>query len=281
MNPASPLRITQATRPAVLLRGGGRRSAGILTLLIGILVIAVVTTGIVLWVRHHEHPAQAAGGPGGWGGGGHGRMGGGGGNGGMPVPVIADKAVVGPIPIMIDGLGTVTPLATVTVRTQIAGTLTSIAFSEGEPWSKQGDLLAQIDDRPYQLALLQAKGQLERDNALLTDAKLDLARYATLVSQESVSRQQYDSQQALVHQYDGAVATDQALIKVSELNIAYCRITAPVSGRVGLRQVDTGNYVQTGDANGLVVITQLQPHLGDVHRLRGRPAPRGHQAPRP
>jgi membrane fusion protein, multidrug efflux system len=175
-----------------------------------------------------------------------------------PMPIRADTAQQGTVAITLDELGTVTPLATVTVRTQISGQLMSILFQEGQTVAK-GDLLAEIDSRPYVHALGQAEGQLARDQALLKNAELDLARYRKLVAQDSIPRQQLDTQDSLVHQYVGTVETDQALVDNARLNVAYCHITAPISGRVGLRQVDQGNYVQTNDTNGIVVITQIQP----------------------
>ncbi len=178
--------------------------------------------------------------------------------GGGATPVVVASAVTGDIPEVLDALGTVTPLATVTVKTQIAGQLTRIAFKEGQT-VKAGDFLAQIDPRPYQAQLEQYRGQLARDQALLREARLDLARYQTLVAQDSIARQQLDTQRSLVDQYLGAVATDQAEVDTARLNLTYCHITAPVSGRVGLRQVDQGNYVQTSDSGGIVVITQEQP----------------------
>ena len=162
------------------------------------------------------------------------------------------------MPVTYNALGTVTPLATVTVRTQIAGQLTEVAFQEGQ-LVKKGDFLVQIDPRPYQIALEQAKGQLLRDQALLKNAQLDLARYQRLNAQDSIARQQVDTQAALVQQYTGTVQTDQASIDNVNLNLTYAHITSPVDGRIGLRQVDPGNYVTPSDANGLVVITQLQP----------------------
>jgi multidrug efflux system membrane fusion protein len=133
-----------------------------------------------------------------------------------------------------------------------------VAFQEGQR-VKQGDLLAEIDYRPYELTLQNAQGQLARDQALLNNAQLDLARYESLATQNAVPRQQLDTQKSLVQQYQGAVITDQAQIDTAKLNITYCHIVAPVSGRVGLRLIDQGNYVTPGDANGLLVITQVQP----------------------
>ncbi|HEU0117864.1 MAG TPA: MdtA/MuxA family multidrug efflux RND transporter periplasmic adaptor subunit [Alphaproteobacteria bacterium] len=175
-----------------------------------------------------------------------------------PVPVVTAEATKGNIDITRDGLGTVTPLANIVVRTQINGQLMQIAFKEGEIVQK-GQFLAEIDPRPYELSLQQAKGALARDQALLKDAQLNLTRYKKLVEEDSIARQQYDTQQSLVDQYEGNVQTDQAQIDTAKLNLVYCHITAPISGRVGLRQVDQGNYVQVGDANGIVALTQLQP----------------------
>jgi multidrug efflux system membrane fusion protein len=174
----------------------------------------------------------------------------------MPVGTAAVEK--GDMPVVLSGLGTVTPLAMVTVKTQINGQLTEVAFKEGQMVNK-GDFLAQIDPRPYQVALEQAQGQLAKDQAVLKNSELDLTRYKTLVAQNSVARQTLDTQAALVQQNRGTVQADQAQVDTQKLNLTYCRIVAPVSGRVGLRQVDPGNYVQTSDANGIVVITQLQP----------------------
>jgi multidrug efflux system membrane fusion protein len=171
---------------------------------------------------------------------------------------MAVHARTGDITVSLDALGTVTPLATVIVKPQLSGYLTQVAFTEGQ-MVKQGDFLAQIDPRPYQIALEQAQGQLARDQALLKNANLDLARYQKLSSQDSIARQQVDTQQSLVQQYQGTILSDQAQVDTAKLDLVYCHITAPVTGRVGLRQVDQGNYVQTGDTNGLVIITQIQP----------------------
>ncbi|MEX3526640.1 MAG: MdtA/MuxA family multidrug efflux RND transporter periplasmic adaptor subunit [Burkholderia sp.] len=176
----------------------------------------------------------------------------------QPQPVQVATASRGEMPIVLSALGTVTPLATVTVKTQLSGYLQSVNFTEGQ-MVKQGDLLVQIDPRPYQVALETAEGTLARDQALLATARLDLKRYQTLLAQDSISGQQADTQASLVKQYEGTVKTDQASIDSAKLNLTYARVTAPVSGRVGLRQVDAGNYVTPGDTNGLVVITQLQP----------------------
>jgi membrane fusion protein, multidrug efflux system len=174
------------------------------------------------------------------------------------IPVIAVTARAGDIPIDLNALGTVAALATVTVKSQLGGYLTEVAFTEGQ-MVKRGDFLAQIDPRPYQIALDQAQGQLARDQAQLGNAKSDYGRYKKLSSQDSISRQQVDSQQSLVQQYSGTIVADQAQIESAKLNLDYCHITAPITGRIGLRQVDPGNYVQSGGATSLAVITQLQP----------------------
>ena len=175
-----------------------------------------------------------------------------------PVPVGVATVVKGDMPVSLSGLGTVTPLATVTVKTQINGYLMSVGFQEGQR-VKKGDFLAQIDPRPYQVALEQAEGQFAKDQALLNNAEVDLKRYNTLVAQNSIATQTRDTQTALVAQDRAALISDKALIDVQKLNLVYCHIISPVTGRVGLRQVDPGNYVQTSDANGIVVVTQTQP----------------------
>jgi multidrug efflux system membrane fusion protein len=177
---------------------------------------------------------------------------------GAPIPVGVAPVVKGDIPVMLSQLGTVTPLAAVTVKTQISGYLTEVAFQEGQ-MVKKGDFLAQIDPRPYQVALEQAEAQFAKDQALLQNARIDLQRYNTLVAQNSIARQTRDTQVSLVAQYEATVQADQAQINAQKLNLSYCHIVSPVTGRVGLRQVDPGNYVQTSDPNGIVVVTQLQP----------------------
>src|SRR5271168_4313588 len=175
-----------------------------------------------------------------------------------PQTVRVVPVITGDMPLTIDALGTVTPFETVTIRTQIAGTLQNVGFTEGQI-VKAGDFIAQIDPRPYEAALAQAQGQLAKDTALLGQAQSDLARYQQLAKQDSIAQQQVADQIALVAQDKAAIATDQALVKTAELNVAYTHIVSPVTGRVGLRLVDPGNYLQPSDAAGIVVITQIDP----------------------
>ncbi len=174
------------------------------------------------------------------------------------IPVTVAAAARADVPVVLDALGTVTSLRTVTVRSRVDGQLLRVNFREGQT-VKAGEVLAEIDPRPFQVQLEQAQGQLARDRALLENARLDLERYRTLVAQDAASAQQLDTQQALVRQYEGAVKTDQGQVDNARLQLAYARITAPFSGRLGLRLVDPGNLVRAGDANGLVTITQVQP----------------------
>ena len=175
-----------------------------------------------------------------------------------PVPVVAAAATTGDMDVVMNGLGTVTPLRTVTVRSRVDGELVRVLFEDGQV-VKEGQLLAEIDPRAFQVQLEQAQGQLTRDEALLANARLDLERYQTLFKQDSIAKQQVDTQASLVRQYEGALEVDRSQIQNARLQLAYTRITAPVSGRLGLRLVDPGNIVHASDQNGLVVITQLQP----------------------
>src|SRR5437764_5877484 len=174
------------------------------------------------------------------------------------MPVGAAPARKGTIDVRIDALGTVTPRNMVVVRTRVDGQLMTVAFREGQD-VKAGDLLAQIDPRPFEVMLTQANGQMAHDQAQLKNAQLDLERYRTLLAQDSISKQQVDTQEALVRQFQGTVATDQGAIDNAKLQLTYSRVTAPISGRVGLRQVDPGNMVHASDSNGLVTIAQVKP----------------------
>ena len=213
--------------------------------LLVVLVIVVLLFALVKFIQHKQPlPVGAPGG------------GRGGQNG--PVAVAVATATVGDIQLRIPALGTVTPLANVTVRTQISGVMQKSLFPEGQT-VHLGDSLAQIDPRPYEAALQQMQGNLRRDQALLADAQLDLKRYEGLVKEDSIAQQQLDTQRALVDQFKGTVEADEGQLKTAQVNLIYTHIISPVSGRVGLRQVDQGNYVTPGDANGIVVINQLQP----------------------
>jgi multidrug efflux system membrane fusion protein len=210
-----------------------------------LLVMALVAVALVVYLPHLSHrPETARGGR---------AMSGG------PVPVGVATAQTGDMPVTLSGLGTVTPLAVVTVQSQLSGYLMSVGFQEGQH-VKKGDFLAQIDPRPYQVALEQAEAQLAKDQAALRNAELDLKRYNTLVAQNSIATQTRDTQVATVAQDRAQIMLDQAQIDTQKLNLTYSRIVSPVTGRVGLRQIDPGNYVTpTTPASGLVVVTQLQP----------------------
>jgi membrane fusion protein, multidrug efflux system len=175
-----------------------------------------------------------------------------------PQPVGAATVDKGDIRIVLNELGTVTSLDTVTVQTQINGQLLEVGFQEGQV-VKKGDFLVQIDPRPYQAALEQAQGTLAHDQGLLAQAQSDLKRFVTLGRQDSIAQQQVEDQKYLVQQDTGTVQTDQGTVDNAKLNLAYCHIVSPIDGQVGLRQVDQGNYVQTSNTSGLVVVTQMQP----------------------
>ena len=205
------------------------------------IVILLIVGGVVWWTKQAAPPQQA-----------------GGGRNSAPMSIVPEVVGKGDIGININALGTVTSLATVTIRTQISGYMQKIDFTEGND-VKKGDLLAEIDPRPYEATLAQARGQLARDEAMLKGAQVDLTRYQGLAAQNAVPHQTLDTQVALVAQDQGTVEADKASVKSAEVNLAYCRIVSPLDGRVGLRQVDQGNYVTPGDTNGIVVITQLEP----------------------
>jgi multidrug efflux system membrane fusion protein len=173
-------------------------------------------------------------------------------------PVVAAPVRQGNLDVYLYALGTVTPVNAVVVRGRVDGQLMRVAFEEGQ-MVKAGDLLAQIDPRPFEVQLTLATGQLARDSALLENARADLERYRTLLAQDSISRQQVDTQESLVRQYEAAIQADQGGIDNAKLQLTHARVIAPIGGRVGLRQVDPGNIVRAGDANGIVVITQLSP----------------------
>ena len=200
---------------------------------------------------------SAPAGPGGPGGGGGG-PGGAGGRGAPPSTVGVATATRADLPVVLDALGTVTPVTTVTVRPQVSGVITQVLFNEGQI-VKKGQLLVTIDPRPFEIALQQAIGARQRDEAQLDSARVQLQRYQTLLSQDSIARQDVDTQAALVKQLEGTLVIDRANESTARLNVGYSRIVAPVAGRVGLRPVDLGNYVGAGDASGVAVITQLNP----------------------
>jgi multidrug efflux system membrane fusion protein len=174
------------------------------------------------------------------------------------VPVAGATARKGDLDVYLTGLGTVTALNTVTIRSRVDGQLIRVHFREGQ-LVHQGDLLAEIDPRPFQVQLMQAEGQKAKDEATLENAKVDLARYVILVQEDSISKQQLDTQAATVNQLEASVKSDQAQVESAKLNLTYSRITAPISGTIGLRLVDTGNMVHATDPNGLLVITEIQP----------------------
>lgn len=211
-------------------------------------LLAGLIGGVWYWSNHHAQPASASGGGRG--------MRGAGGNHAQPVSVAETR--IADIRVWLNALGTVTPRNLVTVRTKVDGTLLKVNFREGQMVAT-GEALAQIDPRPFQIQLDQARGQLTRDIALLDNARLDLARYQELLGKDAIPRQQVDTQEALVRQYQGTVESDRSQVDNAKLQLEYTHVTAPTSGRIGLRQVDPGNQVHASDANGLASIAQLQP----------------------
>lgn len=174
------------------------------------------------------------------------------------IPVVAAEARKGNIGVYITGLGAVTPIYTVTVKSRVDGELTKILFTEGQ-MVKKGDLLIEIDPRPYEVQLAQAEAQMKRDQALTSNARLDLERYQKLIAEDAIPQQQLATQEALLAQYEATILADQAAIDSVRLNLEYCHIRAPITGRVGLRLVDPGNIVHATDNSGMLVITQLDP----------------------
>ena len=232
---ASPRQEDRPARAPPAKPRSGRRFVATCVLLL------LIVAGVVWWSQHQSAPEQ-------------GRAG----RNAAPMSIVPEVVGKGDIGINLNALGTVTSLATVTIRSQISGYLLKIDFKEGDE-VKKGDLLAEIDSRPYEATLNQAKGALARDEALLKGAQVDLTRYQGLAAQNAVPHQTLDTQIALVAQDQGTVEADRAAVKSAEVNLNYCRIVSPLDGRVGLRQVDQGNYVTPSDTNGLVVITQLKP----------------------
>jgi multidrug efflux system membrane fusion protein len=220
-------------------------------------VLLLLALAALAWHLTHREQAQGAGGaPGARAGGGPG--GPGGARGGPPSTVGFAVAERSDVPVWLEALGTVTPAATVTVRSQVSGVLQKVSYNEGDT-VRAGQVLAVIDPRPFEMALQQAIGQRQRDEAQLENARLTLQRYQALLKQDSIARQDVDTQAALVRQLEAAIISDRAAEGTARLNLANTRITAPVSGRVGLRPVDAGNLVNAGDTAGVAVITQVEP----------------------
>jgi len=256
--PASPVQPAPARKPL-------SRRASIIGAVVALLLVAGIG-GLAWYLTQPAATSASAAGPGGRTGpgggagpGGPGGPGGGFGGGGRGASTVgvatAERASIA---VTLDALGTVTPLATVKVRPQVSGVLEKVLFKEGQ-MVRAGELLATIDARQFELALAQATGQRQRDTAQLESAKVTLARFQTLLGQDSIARQEVDSQTALVKQLEGTVMVNSAAVGVAQLNLSYTRITAPISGRVGLRTVDVGNTVSSSDANGVAVITQVTP----------------------
>jgi multidrug efflux system membrane fusion protein len=227
-----------------------------------IAVAAMAGLGGLAWYLTHQPapgPGGAPGAPGGGAGPGQGGAGGRGGRGGgMATTVGVASAERTDIPVILDALGTVTAAATATVRPQVSGILQQVHFSEGQ-LVKAGQVMATIDPRPFEMALMQASGTRQRNEAQLDSAKVTLERYRTLLGQDSIARQEVDTQAALVKQLQGTAMSDRAAEGVARLNLGYTQVKAPITGRVGLRVIDMGNLVGSGDANGIAVITQLSP----------------------
>ena len=175
-----------------------------------------------------------------------------------PTPVAVMAISEGVFPVVVDGLGTVTSRRTVTIRTQVDGRLDQVLFQEGQ-LVKEGDVLAIVDPRPYEAKVMEAQGKLEQDKALLRDARLILKRYEILFKQDSIARQDLDTQTAKVTQYEGLISTDQGILDAAKVQLSFTKIVAPFDGRLGLRLVDAGNVVKAGESSGIVTITQIRP----------------------
>lgn len=221
-------------------------------------LIALIAFAVYLSLNSASHGPGGGGRRGGGGGNRGGAFGGRGGGMATPTTVGTAKATQADIPVQVEALGTVTPAATVTVRPQVSGTIVSLLYREGQ-LVRKGQTVAVIDPRPYQAALLQAQGALQRDQAQLQNAKVQLNRYDTLLGQDSIARQDRDTQASLVGQLEGTVLADRGTVQQAQINLGYTRIVSPVSGRAGLKVVDVGNYIGAGDTNGVVVVTTLQP----------------------
>ena len=221
-----------------------------------IVILAVVAIGI--WYYRGSRSTSEAGGKAAPGTTAAGKGKGGPGGAGMTVPVTVATAQKGNLPVYLIGLGSVTAYNTVTVRSRVDGQIVKVNFTEGQ-FVHAGDALIEIDPRPYQVLLEQAEGQLAKDQAQLRDVQVDFERYTLLYSEGVIPKQQVDTQQAQVGQFQGAIKADQGTIDNAKLQLVYAHITAPISGRVGLRLVDMGNIVHASDTTGLLVITQLQP----------------------
>ena len=227
-------------------------------------IVALVAVGLAIgwyyFAGHRTATESAAQGqaaaPSGAGGAPSGRRGGG--DASRPTPVATAAVRSGDFDVYLNALGTVTARGTVTVRSRVDGQLNRVLFNEGQV-VKAGELLAEIDPRPFEVQLEQMNGQLARDQALLTNARVDLDRYQTLLAQDSIAKQQVDTQASLVRQYEAAIASDKGQVDSAKLQLSFTRIVAPISGRLGLRQVDSGNMIHANDTNGIVVITQVQP----------------------
>ena len=247
---------SEPSRP--LLTHPRRRSHPVVWVIIAVVIVIVA---VALIIRHRDATDSAASGASGSvaGSPGKGRSGKRGANGAPAVmPVGTATVTVADVPVILDGLGTVVPRANVTVQARISGQLMSVRYKEGQ-LVKAGDVLVEVDPRPYQAAVESAEGNLLRDQALLANARMDLKRYQTLVAEESIAVQTLDTQAALVKQYEGNVKADQGALDSAKVNLLYTKVTAPVTGRVGLRPVDVGNVVTTSETNGVALITEQQP----------------------